>query len=194
MTDLTNKEQKQLDYLLADYSAVKSEIAHRSNLQRIVLAAYVALVALVGKEASGTALTSLHIVGLWLGSSVALSYYVRQGLEICRLAKIASERIAPTAGNIINVDLEQLLPSQTNPKYPEIDKVTARYNYQFKWLLFFVIPLGITLFYLGQDWAKLVKIVEIGTRAPYVAIIAVVCVIWTFCLLKKHVNKQNNDA
>ncbi len=190
MDNLTNKEQKQLDYLLIDYGAIKSEIARRSNLQRVVLAAYIAVVALVAKEAYGATLTSLFIISLWLSAALSLNFYHREGMEIIRLGKISTDKIASTASNIIGVSPKALLPSQTDSGITKIDNITKDYDRQFNWVLFFIIPIGITIFYLSQDWSRLENISKVHTRAPYIAVMTLISGLWTTKLLTKYYGKK----
>jgi len=192
MNDLTSKQSKQLDFLLADYNAIKAEISRRSNLQRIALAAYISLIAFVFKEAPSQLLSSLHIAAMWFGAAITMNYFVRQGKEINRLGEIISEQIAPVVSSITDTKPKDSLPSETNPKNETYDKITSTYNYQFKWLLFFIVPLLITLIYLGQDWNKLTRIVEFNSKKPYVAAISLFFCIWTFILLCKHVNEKSH--
>jgi len=191
MDSLKDKEQKQLDYLLADYGAVKSEIARRSNLQRVVLAAYISVVALILKEATEATLTSLFIMGLWLSAALSLNYYIREGLEICRLGEIAKNRISTVASKIIDVDPKVLLPSQASSQLAEIDNITKIYDRQFNWVLFLVVPAGVTLFYLSQDWGRLGNLILVRTRAPYIAIVTFIFVYWTTTLLVRHIKLRD---
>jgi hypothetical protein len=186
MSKLTDNQQKHLEYLLADIGSVKAEIARRSNLQRVVLATYIAVIAVVGKEAASHALSAPLLVGLWVSGALALQFYTREGLEIRRLGAIVRERIVPIARKILKVQKQDVFPSETNSKFPEEDRITSRYNRQFKWTLFLVLPLAITVFYLSQDWSRIPKIVDLCSRGPYIATSALLAGLWTLWLLKTH--------
>lgn len=186
MSKLTDHQQQYVEYLRADIGSIKEEIARRSNLQRVVLATYIAVIAVVGKGAASHELVAPLLVGLWVSGALALQFYTREGLEICRLGSIIRERIAPIASNILRVQARDLFPSETNNEFPEIDGITSRYDHQFKWMLFFVLPLAITVFYLSQDWSRLTKISDFCARGPYMAIISFFSGLWTLHLLKKH--------
>lgn len=43
MSKLTDHQQQHLEYLRSDIELIKAEIARRSNLQRVVLATYIAI-------------------------------------------------------------------------------------------------------------------------------------------------------
>jgi len=195
MSKLADHQQKYLEYLLADIGAAKVEIARRSNLQRVVLATYIAVIAVVGKEAASHALTAPLLVGLWVSGALALQFYTREGLEIYRLGSIVRERIVPIGSNILRVRAQDVFPSETNNAFPEKDKITRRYDHQFKWILFLVLPLAISVFYLSQDWSRLPKILDFCTRGPYMTASALISSLWTVCLLKKYAwSKKGTDA
>jgi hypothetical protein len=186
MDTLDEHQKKYLEYLLADFGAIKAEIARRSNLQRIVLAAYIAVIAVVGKEASSYSLTAPLLMGLWISGALAFQFYTREGLEIGRLGSIIRERIAPVASRILGVQTQDLLHSESNAAFPNIDKITARYDRQFKWSLFFILPVVITVFYLSQDWSRLQKLLNIYTKGPYIGLGLIVSCLWTLNLLRKY--------
>lgn len=195
MNELDNQTQRHLDFLLADFSATKAEIARRSNLQRVVLAAYATVIALVCRETIAHTFNAIFIVGLWIATSLSLNFYHREGKEIERLGAIVRERIAQNVSKILQVQLTDLVPSQTNNKYPKIDKLTSRYNRQFGWTLFFGLPCALTTLYLSQDWTRLNRLFDFHTRAPYLAIMVFFFAVWTICLLWINVGiKHQNDA
>lgn len=194
MTTLTEHQKEYLKYLLADFVAIKSEIARRSNLQRIVLAAYIAVLAVVGKEVSSYSLTAPLLLGLWISGTLAFQFYSREGLEIGRLGSIIQKRIVPAASIILEVQTQDLLHSESNASFPDIDKITARYDRQFKWTLFFILPVVITVFYLSQDWSRLQRLFNIYTKGPYMAFGALVSCLWTLTLLRNFACRKQTDA
>lgn len=195
MNDPIENQQKHLEFLLADFNAIKAEIARRSNLQRVVLAAYIGLFAVVGKQIASYSATAPLVIGLWFGSALSLQFYTRESLEITRLGSIIRERIAPVANKILNVPIEDLLPSQTNSEFPKINSVTSLYNIQFKWIVFFCLPLLITILYFSQDWSRISKLWNIYTRGPYMAICATISGLYILSLLKKYAwpKKKNRE-
>jgi len=52
--------------------------------------------------------------------------------------------------------------------------MTSRYNRQFVWMLFLVLPLAISVFWISQDWSRLWKVLDFRTRGPYMAIISLI--------------------
>ena len=154
MEELTGRQSRHLDYLLADYSAIKAEIARRSNLQRVVLGAFVAVLAVVFQQAATVGVSSLWVASLWASSALALQFYAREGLEIARLAALIRGRIAPVAAEILDLPVENLLPSETNPEIPDTRDMRVAYNSQFNWALFFAAPMLITLLYIGHRFDR----------------------------------------
>ena len=67
-------ESRQLDFLLADFGAVKGEIARHAGLQRVAIAMYLALVAVVAGSLLAGKNLSLPTVGLWVGGFLALLF------------------------------------------------------------------------------------------------------------------------
>ncbi|MEW8025807.1 MAG: hypothetical protein AB2803_19135 [Candidatus Thiodiazotropha sp.] len=186
MNKLTDHQLQHLEYLRTDIVSIKSEIARRSNLQRVVFVMYITVIAVVAKGVSSHELTAPLLVGLWVSGTLFLQFYERESLEISRLGSIIQERISPIATNILQIDQQDLFPSETNKVFPKFDMITARYDRQIKWLLFFVLPLSITVFYLLQDcqWAS--KILDFYIMGLYMAIISVGFGLRTLYLLLNH--------
>ncbi len=85
MENLSDRQKKQLDYLLADFVAVKSEIARRSTLQWFILAGYFSVLILVFQQTTAQKLSGLWVTALWAVSALAYQFYAREHLEIMRL-------------------------------------------------------------------------------------------------------------
>ena len=94
---------RQLDFLLADFNALKAEIARRSGLQRVALALYLALVAAVVASLPEGKSLSLSAAVLWIAGSVALLFWCRERLEIARLGRLIRDRIGERASAIVFV-------------------------------------------------------------------------------------------
>lgn len=186
MSKLSDHQQQHLEFLRVDIESTKAEIARRSNLQRIVLATYIAVIAVVGREAASRELTPPLLVSLWITGALALQFYTREGLEIHRLGSIIRERIAPIATQILRLRVQDLFPSETNNKFPKLDKITSSYNRQFQWILFLVLPLAITSLHLSHDWSRLPEILNFRTRDPYMLITSSISGLWTLHLLRKY--------
>lgn len=175
MSKLADQQQQYLEYLRADIESIKAEIARRSNLQRVVLATYIAVIAVVGKGVASHELAAPLLVGLWVNGALAVQFYTREGLEIDRLGSIIQERIAPIASNILRVQPRDLFPSETNNEFPEKDRITSCYDRQFKWMLFLVLPVVITVFYLSQDWSRLTRLLNFCAREGMFVIHVICC-------------------
>lgn len=195
MSKLTDHQQQYLEYLRADIALTKAEIARRSNLQRVVIATYIAVIAVVGKGAASGELAAPLLVGLWVSGALAIQFYTREALEIDRLGSIIQERIAPIASKILLVQPKDLFPSETNNEFPEKDRISSLFDRQFQWILFLVLPVVITVFYLSQDWSRLTKLLDFCAKGPYMAIMSLVSGLWTVHLLKKYaLTKKKPDA
>jgi hypothetical protein len=70
----TPAQSEQLKFLLADFNAIKAEIARRSTSQRIALGAYSAVVAFVFKE-SGSLPFHLAILTIWVPAILSLLFW-----------------------------------------------------------------------------------------------------------------------
>ena len=141
----TPAANRQLDFLLADFGALKAEMARRSGLQRVAVALYLGLVAAVAASLPEGKNLSLSAAGLWIGGLVALLFWYREHLEITRLGRLIRDRIGEKAGEILNVPKEDIVPSEAAASIDEsMDSTTRRYHLWFMWLVFFVIPLLLT--------------------------------------------------
>lgn len=174
-----------LDCLLADFAAVKSEISRRSDLQRVVVAAYLGLVALSAREGLSGEPNSGWIPALWASCFVALQYYVREGLEIGRLSSIINRKIAPSASALLGAGDAHLFPSETDPEATDTKHLRRRYDRQFFWIAFFAAPLAITAWFVMSKWERKDKLVAFGTLYPWLACLSLVAASCTFVLLRQ---------
>ncbi|MBI3637295.1 MAG: hypothetical protein HY216_13960, partial [Candidatus Rokubacteria bacterium] len=166
-------ESRQLDFLLADLAALKTEIARRAGLQRLALALYLALVAAVTGSLMADKKLAVAIAGLWMGGLLALLFWCREHLEISRLGCLISQRIAKKASAILGVPEADLVPSEVMPTVDEtVDRETHRYHVAFMWLALFVTPLLLTLHALLQRLDQLAKLCACNTPIPYLALVA----------------------
>ena len=176
---------KQLDYLLEDYRAIKSEIARRSNLQRFVLLLYLAVVSIVFQRAASGSLNSLWVMGLWIAAWLSLLFNIREDLAMRRLGRIISDSIVPTAGTILNADGHNLLPSEMVPDDPKTERLTHRYDTVFKWAIFFVIPTMISFYLLRIRTMQLARLLDPSYLAFWAAILSLGLAICIVVLLRK---------
>ena len=82
MSDLDEGQREQLKFLLADFGAIKAEIARRSTLQRVVLVGYLAVVALVFQQTVSASLSRLWVFAIWAIAALAYQFYVRSLAQI----------------------------------------------------------------------------------------------------------------
>jgi hypothetical protein len=182
--DLLPAANRQLDFLLADFNALKTEIARRSGLQRVALGLYLAVVAAVVASLPESKSLSVSAAGLWIAGSVALLFWSREHLEIARLGHLIRDRIGEQASAILNVPSEQIVPSEASPAIDEeMDRITRRYHVGFMWLVFFVIPLLVTLHVLWQRSAELSRLWAWGTATPYLAFVTLLSIAGNVWLL-----------
>ncbi len=169
-----DQRRGQLSCLIADFAAVKSEISRRSDLQRVVVAAYLGLVALSAREGLSGQANSGWIPALWAGCFIALQYYVREGLEIGRLSSIIKSKIAPSASTLLDAGGVPLFPSETDPEATDTKSLRRRYDRQFFWIAFFVAPILITAWFAMSKWERKDELLAFGTRYPWLACLTVV--------------------
>lgn len=187
MTDSNETKLKYLDYLLKDFEAIKSEISRRSNLQRVVLATFLAIIAFTFEKAASGSLSSLWIVGLWCSSALALQFYLREDLEIKRIGVIIKERIASDASKALGKQTSSIFHSETNSAVERFDRFTRKYDRQFNWVVFWAVPFLFSLLFIVNHWRALSQIFAISTLAPWKATIALVAAARVAVLLYSHV-------
>ncbi|MBM4302024.1 MAG: hypothetical protein FJ121_10990 [Deltaproteobacteria bacterium] len=178
---LKDREIKYLDFLLADFNALKSEIARRSNLQRVVLALYGGAFASIFYKIRNEESSSISIDILWIVAFLTLLFYFREHLEIKRLSTLIKDRIALPASELLNVEQHSILTSETNPSVEGIDKITRPYNNIFLWIGFFFLPILISIKFINMHWIYLLII-----DTNVYQLIGMVSACATIFMLKKH--------
>ena len=187
MAERISRQQKHLDYLVADFTAIKAEIARRSTLQRLVLAGYLAVLAVVVQQAMFPPLSAAWIIALWAAAAFGFQFYAREHLEIARLSTVIRTRIAPVAGQIIGVPPEHLLPSETNPEVAATLPHRRAYDRSFNWAAFFAAPLLVTLTYVAEEVTREQRrLFDFSTPTPWVALVVVIIAGHVTVLLWRH--------
>jgi hypothetical protein len=139
---MDEKQQKLLDFLLADFNAIKSEIARRSALQKAAVAALLALYAWVFNKTSVT----FEVVILSWGTAILAALYVyRESREINRLGWLIKDKIAGQACEITGGDKETLIPSEAHASNQDSDGMNKFISTIFVAVIFFVVPLYLTI-------------------------------------------------
>lgn len=191
--DLPPAANRQLDFLLADFNALKAEIGRRSGLQRVALALYLAVVAAVVASLPEGKSLSLSAAGLWIAGSIALLFWCRERREITRLGGLIRDHISERASVILTVPLEHIVPSEASAaNYVEMDRTTHRYHVVFMWLVFFVIPLLLTLHILWQRSTELSRLWAWSTLTPYLAFVTLLSIAGNVWLLA--IEMSNRDG
>jgi len=186
VSDLDEAQREQLKFLLADFGAIKAEIARRSTLQRVVLVGYLAVVALVFQQTVFASLSRLWVFAIWAIAALAYQFYVREGLEVSRLGTIIEERIAKTASDITGVPPAKLLPSETDSELPNTLKLRRAYDWQFNWAVFFLVPLGVTVVFAVTQPQHLRPILDWFSRAFFTGLFTLAAAFRSAHLLKRH--------
>jgi hypothetical protein len=145
---LDDKDQKLMDFLLADFNAIKNEIARRSNLQKAVSASMIAFYAWIFQYSLKTDLTLTLIVLVWIVSFLGFTFYIREGAEIKRLSGIIKMEIAKPISAILGNSPEVVIPSEAHANGPQ--EYGRRYlvDVLFKIFIYLIAPLYFTATYL----------------------------------------------
>lgn len=167
-----DQQQGQLSCLLADFNALKSEIARRSDLQRIVVLAYVGVLALVFRERATSIPSVVWVPVIWISDCLAVLYYEREQLEIERLAGVIKASVAVNA-KVLCAATTNLFASETDPESTGTLKKRFRYQCEFDMILFVVAPALLTALFLLERFSRLGSIVAFETRYPWYAIVSV---------------------
>lgn len=151
---MTEEQRIQHDYLLADFQAIKAEIARRSNAQKAALAAVVAFYAWLLNQLVSTNLGPWHICAVWIVAILGYVFYKREGLEIGRLGAITRKRIAEIAAKNLNVSAENIIPSEVCAADELFDRKTRALDRLFSVSLFGMIPGALTALYVFEIFCK----------------------------------------
>ncbi len=145
---MTTEQEKYVDCLRDDFSSIKSEIGRRSNLQRYILGVYVGLLAFSVKLLFDNKLSFELLIIVFGTSILAQIYHYRERLEINRLGRIISDKIAPALQGVLGLNsVEEIFHSQTNN---EIESLPNRRPLSLivNWTVFVIVPLLIALYFL----------------------------------------------
>ena len=138
------KEKKLLEFLLADFNAMKSEIARRSNLQKAAVAALLALYAWVFNALNDG--NSVELIVISWGAAILVGTHVyRERMEIRRLGGIIKNNVARKAGKIIGTDGNSITPSEAPASDPNDASLRKSISLLFAVVVYFIVPLLLTL-------------------------------------------------
>ena len=111
---------------------------------------------------------SYWVIGLWISSSLALLFYIREHYEILGLGAVIKERIAEGAARELGVRWIDIFHSETNQDVANIDHLKSPKYIQFFWIVFFGLPVIFTLVSIIPSWEaflSLIKSISIYDRA-----------------------------
>lgn len=145
---MNDKENKLLEFLLADFDALKSEIARRSNLQKAVVAAVLAFYAWSFQRMLSNHIELTVILIAWVVSVLAFTFYKREGSEIGRLGWTIKSMIAVPAGKILGVSPEEVIPSEAHSAEPCSGTWRKVVTALFDIALYLLAPFYLTIDYL----------------------------------------------
>ena len=188
MTNLTDSQGRQVDFLLADFAAIKAEIDRRSTLQRFVLLGYLAIWALLVQQSPSFSFAGPWVVTVWVAAALSFQFYAREGLEISRLGGVISTGIAPIASRILSVPCTDLIPSQTKGD-PDLDETRSKrreYNRTFAWAAFFAAPMVTTLWYMVEHRNELYQKWAFDPPTPWATVVVILSAGYAFALLRRH--------
>ena len=143
--------EKYIDCLNSDFIQIKQEIARRSNLQKAVLTGYIGLIAFITNRILDEKQDFILIIGLLISLFLVQVYNYREWLEIRRLGKIISTKIAPSLTKVMELkETIQIYQSQTDPEIENFlsHKYRRKLSKIFNWIFFALIPILIILYFL----------------------------------------------
>lgn len=159
---MTDEQNKQHDYLLADFQATKAEIARRSNAQKTALAAMVVFYAWLLNQLVSTNFGLWHLGAIWIVTILGYVFYKREGVEIGRLGVLIRRNIAEVAAKDLNVSAENLLPSEVSAADDKYDCISKALDWIFSVSLFGLIPGALTVFYIFEGIYKRISTWSFG--------------------------------
>jgi len=193
MNDEVAAHQEQLKFLLADFVAIKAEIARRSSLQRVVLMLYAAALALVFREFVSSSGSYPWLLAAWASATLSFQFYAREGLEIMRLSSIVRDRIAQKAAELTRGRKEHLLPSETDLEMPHTRARRIAYDCSFNWAFFFGVPAALSAAFVVMQPQALTEISKCGSPAFLNALLTAVIAAWCAILLGRHASHWSQE-
>lgn len=146
---MDDKQKKLLEFLLADFDALKSEIARRSNLQKAIVAAVLAFYAWSFQRLLSNHIIELTVVLIaWVVSFIAFTFYIREGSEIGRLGWTIKSKIAVPVSKILGVSPEKVIPSEAHSTEPCAGTWRKMVSILFDIVLYLLAPLYLTINHL----------------------------------------------
>ena len=134
----------QIKFLLADFNAVKMEIARRSDQQKTALLLYITGVSYLFIRIASDQINYFYVLATWIMSLLVMTFIYRESLEIGRLAETVRGRICKEVEKISDIGGKYLVPSEYSIK-SDVSLKTKILNELFEFIIFFAIPLIISI-------------------------------------------------
>lgn len=144
---MNNKEELQkiqVGFLLADFNSIKSEIGRRSDQQKTAYLVYLAGISWIFTMAVSSEPRIFYVFVTWFVAIIAMIFIDKEGREIGRLGRIIRVKICGELKKITDIDGSQLIPSENISI--KTDETCTRLDTYFNSIVFFVIPLVISLY------------------------------------------------
>ncbi|MEW8469473.1 MAG: hypothetical protein AB2637_13150 [Candidatus Thiodiazotropha sp.] len=149
---MDDKEQRLLDFLLADFNSAKNEISRRSNLQKAVIASMLVFYAWLFQLSFSNGLELPMVVLVWIVSFLGYTFYIRESSEIKRLGWTIKEKIAKPTGAILGHMPEEVIPTEAHATKPSEIGWHVIISVVFKISIYLVAPLYLTGTYLCKTY------------------------------------------
>ncbi len=141
---MDEKEQKLLEFLLADFKSIKNEIARRSNLQKAAIAALLAFYAWEFNSFTTNGSSVEILFFSWGAALLAGTYVYREGHEISKLGWKIKNKISKPVGEIIGFNENSIIPSEAHALESCSDSTSKFISVFFAFVLYFIVPLFFT--------------------------------------------------
>jgi len=147
--DEAQSQKVQVDFLLADFNAIKSEISRRSDQQKTAYLLYLAAISWIFTKVISGSTDLVYIIVIWLVVVITKIFIVREAMEIGKLGEIIREEICVALKNLTKLDGKSFIPSE-NRVLKTDTTWTKRHNLNkyFDYLIFIGIPLLISVYIL----------------------------------------------
>jgi hypothetical protein len=143
------REQKQVDALLASYTAAKDEIGRRSALSWTAVGGYIAFILAAFKTVLDDSdwKKAVWAVSTWLIACLAYQFYNRENQEILRLSDIIRDTLEVRVRQLVLAYGSPLFMEREDPK--DVWKRTRISQCVSEWALFLGGPAIVTAFALA---------------------------------------------
>lgn len=145
-----NKEESQkiqVDFLLADFNSIKSEIARRSVQQKSVYILYLGAISWIFTKVVSNEPYLFYIGVTWSIVVLTVMFIYKESLEITSLGEIIKSNISEELKKMTNLGGAHLIPSE-NVLTKYASRKRSVLDMSCNIIIFLLIPAGITLYIL----------------------------------------------